>query len=296
MVDWQVPPYFLPATVDPVAFPPDTEPTAKVDISSLLLSQDEAKETYTTVSPVTEPVVVPAPAGTTAGSPCSTILPKAIETRLPISPIAGSTVPAKRRQPAPPLEVPAKRQSKWSADEDALITELRGSSMKWNDISNRIPGRSAIGCRLHYQNYLKPRSEWDEDLKNMLARQYERFRREMWTKIADILGRSWRSAEAMHWQLGKQEMARRAGVKSFSLSNTTSEPPQKPHRHRATTPRSRRDAGTRGVQGQQLPPVAELSAGAASSQSREHYPLRRSPKSPTEQSRVGTPHRRRNPV
>ncbi|ODH46204.1 hypothetical protein GX48_07702 [Paracoccidioides brasiliensis] len=168
--------------------------------------------------------------------------------------------------------------------------------MKWNDISNRIPGRSAIGCRLHYQNYLKPRSEWDEDLKNMLARQYERFRREMWTKIADILGRSWRSAEAMHWQLGKQEMARRAGVKSFSLSNTTSEPPQKPHRHRATTPRSRRDAGTRGVQGQQLPPVAELSAGAASSQSREHYPLRRSPKSPTEQSRVGTPHRRRNPV
>ncbi|EEH37608.2 MYB DNA-binding domain-containing protein [Paracoccidioides lutzii Pb01] len=165
--------------------------------------------------------------------------------------------------------------------------------MKWGDISNRIPGRSATSCRLHYQNYLERRSEWDEDRKNKLARQYERLKKEMWDKIAELLGLPWRAVEAMHWQLGKQEMARRAGVIPFSLSSTTSEPPQKRRRLRATTPRSRRDAGTRGVQGQQLPSVAELSAGAAayaSSQSREHYSLRKSPKSPAEQSRgyVGT--------
>lgn len=46
--------------------------------------------------------------------------------------------------------------------------------MKWEDISEQLPGRSAISCRLHYQNYLERRSEWDEDRKNKLARLYER--------------------------------------------------------------------------------------------------------------------------
>jgi Myb-like DNA-binding domain len=72
------------------------------------------------------------------------------------------------------LESPAKKQSKWSPEEDALIIELRGSGMKWDDISKKLPGRSAISCRLHYQNYLERRSEWDEERKNKLARLYER--------------------------------------------------------------------------------------------------------------------------
>ena len=84
--------------------------------------------------------------------------------------------PAKRPAPtqAHPAASPAKKQSKWTAEEDALIIELRGSSMKWEDISQRLPGRSAISCRLHYQNYLERRSEWDEERKNRLARLYER--------------------------------------------------------------------------------------------------------------------------
>lgn len=69
---------------------------------------------------------------------------------------------------------PVKKQSKWSPEEDALIIELRGKGMKWEDISKRLPGRSAISCRLHYQNYLERRSEWDEERKNKLARLYER--------------------------------------------------------------------------------------------------------------------------
>jgi hypothetical protein len=86
----------------------------------------------------------------------------------------GPTGSAKRLQPAHTAESPAKKQSKWSPEEDALIIELRGSGMKWEDISKRLPGRSAISCRLHYQNYLERRSEWDEDKKNKLARLYER--------------------------------------------------------------------------------------------------------------------------
>jgi hypothetical protein len=84
--------------------------------------------------------------------------------------------PIKRPPPTPshPSASPAKKQSKWTPEEDALIIELRGSGMKWEDISKRLPGRSAISCRLHYQNYLERRSEWDEERKNRLARLYER--------------------------------------------------------------------------------------------------------------------------
>ncbi|KAG4265459.1 hypothetical protein FPRO04_00259 [Fusarium proliferatum] len=113
---------------------------------------------------------------------------------------------------------PVKKQSKWSPEEDALIIELRGRNMKWEDISKRLPGRSAISCRLHYQNYLERRSEWDEERKNKLARLYERFKPEMWAKVAEEMAVPWRAAEAMHWQLGEADMARRAGVIPFSLA------------------------------------------------------------------------------
>ncbi|KAM7218829.1 snRNA-activating protein complex subunit 4 [Rhypophila decipiens] len=122
-------------------------------------------------------------------------------------------------------ESPAKKQSKWSPEEDALIIELRGSGMKWDDISKRLPGRSAISCRLHYQNYLERRSEWDEERKNKLARLYERFKPEMWAKVAEEMQVPWRAAEAMHWQLGEVDMARRAGVVPFSLTPAAGEPP-----------------------------------------------------------------------
>jgi hypothetical protein len=90
---------------------------------------------------------------------------------------APAAIPPKRHSStqAHPSESPAKKQSKWSPDEDAKIIELRGNGMKWEDISKQLPGRSAISCRLHYQNYLERRSEWDEDRKNKLARLYERY-------------------------------------------------------------------------------------------------------------------------
>ncbi|KID96786.1 Homeodomain-related protein, partial [Metarhizium majus ARSEF 297] len=130
-------------------------------------------------------------------------------------------------------DLPVKKQSKWSPEEDALIIELRGSGMKWEDVSKRLPGRSAISCRLHYQNYLERRSEWDEERKNKLARLYERFKSEMWAKVAEELAVPWRAAEAMHWQLGEADMARRAGVVPFSLAAVNVE-----GGHRAAPPRA----------------------------------------------------------
>ncbi|KAF2206955.1 hypothetical protein CERZMDRAFT_3729, partial [Cercospora zeae-maydis SCOH1-5] len=108
-----------------------------------------------------------------------------------------------------------KKQSKWTADEDRSIIELRGNGMKWEDISKHLPGRSAISCRLRFQNYLERRSEWDEEKKNKLARLYERFKKDMWEKISKEMQLPWRAAEAMHWQIGEVEMAQRANVPVF---------------------------------------------------------------------------------
>ena len=88
-----------------------------------------------------------------------------------------AAAPNKRPLPADdrPFGSPAKKQSKWSPAEDAEIIRLRGSGMKWEDISKKLRGRSAISCRLHYQNYLERRSEWDEEKRNRLARVYDRY-------------------------------------------------------------------------------------------------------------------------
>lgn len=67
-----------------------------------------------------------------------------------------------------------KGKGKWSPDEDAKIIVLRGRGMKWENISKEFPGRSAISCRLHYQNYLEKRADWDEEKRNKLARVYDR--------------------------------------------------------------------------------------------------------------------------
>lgn len=140
-------------------------PPAKVDISLLLKPQDEED-----APPVNPPLFRSMP-GPPPGAPILTGPAPSVAPPLTKPGASGGT---KRLQPAHTAESPAKKQSKWSPEEDALIIELRGSGMKWEDISKRLPGRSAISCRLHYQNYLERRSEWDEDKKNKLARLYER--------------------------------------------------------------------------------------------------------------------------
>lgn len=45
-----------------------------------------------------------------------------------------------------------------------------------------------------------------------------RFKSDIWAKVAEELAVPWRAAEAMHWELGEADMARRAGVLPFSLT------------------------------------------------------------------------------
>ncbi|OJD09460.1 hypothetical protein ACJ73_10297 [Blastomyces percursus] len=131
-------------------------------------------------------------------------------------------------------QISDKKRPKWSSKEDALIIELRQRGMAWGDISKELPGRSALSCRLHYQNYLERRSEWSEDRKTRASR----FKSEMWAKIAEEMSIPWRAVEAMHWQLGEQEMARQSRTVPFSFSQ----------------PASKRSRSV------QLPPFAELDA------------------------------------
>lgn len=271
-----------------------------MDISSLLKPAED-DETQSVSSP--------------ASVSRSESLPSSVTTSVaPLPPQPRSAVPAKRLLSSQdnPVQSPAKKQSKWSPEEDTKIIQLRQDGMKWEDISKHLPGRSAISCRLHYQNYLERRSEWDEDRKNKLARLYERyvekrrtgivpreksnlvspqssrpqrqvtdssfwmkrFRAEMWSRVAEEMAMPWRAVEAMHWQMGEHEMAKRAGVTPFSLSNPANTfdpmtlPPRAQFRHGGPPPRLRREATLNDLSlpgplpgPQQLPSLAELTAG-----------------------------------
>ena len=85
-----------------------------------------------------------------------------------------------------------------------------------------------------------------------------RFKPDMWSKIAEEMAIPWRAAEAMHWQLGEQEMARRAGVVPFSLSNVNPETPPKSRRSSGSSTKSKKEAASR--QQGQLPSVAEITS------------------------------------
>jgi hypothetical protein len=52
-----------------------------------------------------------------------------------------------------------------------------------------------------------------------------RIKPDIWGPLAQELGVPWRSAEAMHWQLGELEMARRAGAIPFTMASSSSTNP-----------------------------------------------------------------------
>ncbi|KAL2377210.1 hypothetical protein RJZ90_006930 [Blastomyces dermatitidis] len=92
-------------------------------------------------------------------------------------------------------------------------------------------------------------SKWSSEEDALIIELRQRgmaFKSEMWAKIAEEMSIPWRAVEAMHWQLGEQEMARRAGTVPFSFSQ----------------PASKRSRSV------QLPPFAELDA--VSQRNRSH--------------------------
>lgn len=83
-----------------------------------------------------------------------------------------SSTTRKRKAPSKPDESHAR---KWTPEEDNLIIELRQAKTKWSDMPQRLPDRSALACRLRYQNYLEKRQVWDEEKKDKLSMLYNRY-------------------------------------------------------------------------------------------------------------------------
>lgn len=98
----------------------------------------------------------------------------------------------------------------------------------------------------------------------------------MWSKVAEEMAIPWRAAEAMHWQLGEQEMARRAGVVPFSLSSSAIDPPATRARRVSTSlSRPRKGSASRTIPPPQLPSVEELTAGVPAYAPAPPFPLPR---------------------
>src|SRR5215469_7706679 len=178
-----------PATSDALSLPPQLPPVSSLQPGPLL---------QPSLHQVTQPYVPPAshyypappptqPSSTYSSSqslpPLSASvpsIPQPFPTSIQPAQPSGltSTIPAKRLavessggDGSPPHK---KHHGKWTPEEDAIAIELRRRKVKWDDIAKQIPGRSAISCRLRYQNYSEKRPQWDEEKKNKLARLYNR--------------------------------------------------------------------------------------------------------------------------
>ena len=173
-------------------------PTGKLDIS-LLLESSRSPSPPSTTQPPTFSRSISVPSSTTLypliSSPTSTTSHISTATA-PANPFshrerqsqglpstAGGLISAQRtssKRPPPgssneSVSPGKKSNSKWSSSENALIISLRLSGMKWEDISRRFPGRSAMSCRLHYQNYLERKCDFDDEMKDKMARLYDRY-------------------------------------------------------------------------------------------------------------------------
>lgn len=111
----------------------------------------------------------------------------------------------------------------------------------------------------------------------------------MWAIVARELGVPWRAAESMHWHLGEQEIARRAGVTPFTMAAASGPSPSSnmalpgvtsPMRAPINSPgglgsgpRSRSSLG--GRPGGELPPILEGHARSGEGERRDESGRRR---------------------
>ncbi|KAJ5449543.1 uncharacterized protein N7458_005992 [Penicillium daleae] len=106
----------------------------------------------------------------------------------------------------------------WLPEEDIKLIHLRSKGWQWPAISRMLPGKSQSCCRLRYKGHLNRSPQWTEERKDSLSREYAKLREHIWSMIGEKSGIPWRAAEAMHWHLGEQEIARRAQVTSFNIN------------------------------------------------------------------------------
>ncbi|KAG5964716.1 hypothetical protein E4U56_002107 [Claviceps arundinis] len=101
---------------------------------------------------------------------------------------------------------------RWSGDEEAILLAKYRADLKWSDISIYFPERTTKACEVHYSFLLERCGGWSPELQNELCKVYKRLKQAMWIPIGEAMSVSWERAEEMHWKIGKDAMAERAGV------------------------------------------------------------------------------------
>ncbi|KAG5968448.1 hypothetical protein E4U58_001850 [Claviceps cyperi] len=121
------------------------------------------------------------------------------------------------------------KEKTWSREELEFLMASLKSNMTWEEVSKCLPGRTADSCRIYCAYLRKKGSECSREPQSELHRLYKRFKPEMWAKIGQELKLPWEEAEEMHWRLGAEGMAKRAGAANLTLVprdpvQTTDEP------------------------------------------------------------------------
>lgn len=154
-----------PIYVGPVYLTAHSKGTFRIrmDIRKLLIPEDQSQKATRGLAP-SKPIrtgssspdfAYPEPSG-----PPSSLVQRAVESD------TSSFLPGNS---------PAKKNTKWTAEDDKLLTTLRNNRTTWDEIAKAFPGRSSLSCRLHYQNYVEKQVDWDEERKSKLARLYVRY-------------------------------------------------------------------------------------------------------------------------
>ncbi|KAG5914614.1 hypothetical protein E4U61_005529 [Claviceps capensis] len=109
-------------------------------------------------------------------------------------------------------------ENQWSREELSSLMTCLKSNMTWEETSKCLPGRTADGCRIYCENLREKASKCSSAPQSELHRLYQRFKPEMWAKIGQELKLPWEEAEEMHWRLGAEGLAKRAGAANLAVS------------------------------------------------------------------------------
>ncbi|KAG6048711.1 hypothetical protein E4U17_007053 [Claviceps sp. LM77 group G4] len=139
----------------------------------------------------------------------------------------------------------------WSREELKSLMTCIKSNMTWEETSKCLAGRTADSCRIYCENLRKKASECSSEPQSELHRLYQRFKPEMWANIGQELKLPWEEAEEMHWRLGAEGMAKRAGV-----ANLITLAPREPDR--TTDERFANDSSSAMSQDELIACIAEL--------------------------------------
>ncbi|KAG6009188.1 hypothetical protein E4U21_003041 [Claviceps maximensis] len=112
----------------------------------------------------------------------------------------------------------------WSIDDDNQLLAARVQGLNWVQIKDEyFPGKTSNACRKRYERLVERKSEddWDSKKMQLLGKEYQNMRKEIWSGIAARMGEKWEVVEAMCMSNGLRVLqdAARASSRRERLEN-----------------------------------------------------------------------------